>query len=119
MGITLPVFSKDSIRYVPWHANDDHILNLHHDSLKTSPPVHINQTVVDELDEQYQLYDKRLTKEINTANDKIDKIKEQNLTTFTLMLLYVTAGLTLLNTILVILLLCYCCRSTSIDQPCQ
>jgi hypothetical protein len=76
MGITLPIFSKDSIRYVPWHTNDNHILNLHHDSLKTSPPVHVNQTVIDEPDQLYQLYNKRLTKEIKTANDKLDNIKE-------------------------------------------
>jgi hypothetical protein len=91
MGIILQLFSTHSVRYIPWHANDNYVLKLHHESLKTLPPIHTNQTVIDELDKLYQLYDKRLTTEMKKASDKIDSIEEEDSTTMTLVILYVTA----------------------------
>ena len=111
LEINLPIFTQENIEYVSWRASDDHVLNLHHNSLKISPPITINTNITKELQKLYHLYDERLTTELKSAYQKIDNITANDTAiSFNEILLYLVAAFAFLNTIIIIIFLCCCCR---------
>ena len=57
--VSLPVFSTSTITYVQWDPSSEYLtlLQLHHESLAIPPPVKVNRTLINDLDEKFQLYD--------------------------------------------------------------
>ena len=51
-------------------------LQLHHESLAIPPPVKINCTLINDLDETFQLYDNQLSAVMRKADSLIDQIEE-------------------------------------------
>ena len=76
--VSLPVFSTSTITYVQWDPSSEDItpLQLHHESLAIPPPVKINRTLINELDEKFQLYDNQLSAVRRKADSLIDQIEE-------------------------------------------
>ena len=76
--VSLPVFSTSTITYVQWDSSSEDItpLQLHHESLAIPPPVKINRTLINELDEKFQLYDNQLSAVRRKADSLIYQIEE-------------------------------------------
>ena len=60
---SLPVFSTSTITYVQWDRTSEDLtpLQLHHESLAILPPVKVNRMLINDLDENFQLYDNQLS----------------------------------------------------------
>ena len=103
MTLTVPLFTSTSFQYVPWQsaAEDQPIIQLHHQSLHTLKPILLNRTVLKELELTYQTLDGQLDTQLKKANTDIDNIHESTITTTTDILAYTASGLSILNSILV------------------
>jgi len=77
LSVSLPLFSSDSIVYVPWDpsSNDMSPLQLHHESLTIPPPAVINRTVINEFDEMFEYYDSQLSSAIEKADDMVNQVE--------------------------------------------
>ena len=83
--VSLPLFSTDTIMYVQWYPDSSDIvpLQLHLDSLSVPPPVVINHTVINDLDEFYEYYDSQLSTTLDKADGMISQIEVTTETTWT------------------------------------
>ena len=106
--VSLPLFSSDSIVYVPWDpdSNDMSPLQLHHESLSIPPPVVINRSVINEFDEMFEYYNSQLSSAIEKADDMVNQVEVTSETRLTEYIAYAALGLSVLNFI-------FCC------VPCQ
>ena len=104
LTVSLPLFSSDSIVYVPWdpNSNDMSPLQLHHESLSIPPPVVINRTVINEFDEMFEYYDSQLSSAIEKAEGMVNQVEVTSETTLTEYIAYAALGLSVLNFI-------FCC----------
>ena len=101
LGITLPIFTSDSITYIPWQTvADPQLLELHYKSLKIPPNTKVNKTIINALDSLYKQLDLQLAETINTANKKINNIIEVSTSTLKEILLYVAFSLSVANSII-------------------
>ena len=116
MEITLPIFKKQTLTYIPWNMKDTYQLKLHYDSLKIPTPIKITDNVTDQLNKLYDLYDQRMKEDIDIANKDIDQIKEENTTTQDEIILYTVAAFTALNTIINLVIIIVYCKSPSPKQ---
>ena len=106
--VSLPMFSTFTITYVQWDpkSNDLSPLHLHHKSLTIPPPIKINRTVINNLDELFQLYDSQLSATIKKADGLIDQIEETTETTYIEYIAFTAFGLSIVNFIV----FCVICR---------
>ena len=102
LSISLPLFSDDSITYVPYDpkSDDTTTLRLHHESLTVPPRVVINRTVINEFDEMFKYYDSQLSSAKQKADYMVDQIEVTSETTLTEYVAYVALGLSTFNFIL-------------------
>ena len=87
-------------------SNDLSPLHLHHKSLTIPPPIKINRTGINNLDELFQLYDSQLSATIKKADGLIDQIEETSETTYTEYIAFTAFGLSIVNFIV----FCVICR---------
>ena len=111
LSVSLPLFSSDSIVYVPWDpkSNDMSPLQLHHESLSIPPPVVINRTVINEFDEMFEYYNSQLSSAIEKADDMVSQVEVTTETTLTEYIAYAALGLSVVNFILCCIA-CQCLR---------
>jgi len=88
------------------NAGDVSPLHLHHESLLIPPPVVINHTVINGLDELYQFYDRQLSAALDEADSTIDQIEVTSETTVTEYIAYVACALSIVN----LIVFCIACR---------
>ena len=102
LTVSLPLFSTDTIMYIQWYPDSSDIvpLQLHLDSLSVPPPVVINHTVINDLDEFYEYYDSQLSTTLDKGDSMISLIEVTAETTWTDYLAYASCGLSAFNFIL-------------------
>ena len=102
LTVSLPLFSADTIMYVQWNPDLGDIvpLQLHLESLSVPPPVVINHTVINDLDELYEYYDNQLSSTLDKADSMISQIEVTTETTWTDYLAYASFGLSAFNFIM-------------------
>ena len=106
LGITLPIFTVDTINYVPWQIKaDPNLLDLHYKSLKIPPDTKINKTIVNALDSLYKQLDLQLAETLDSANKKIDNIREVSTSTLKDIMIYSAFSLSVVNSIALIIVL--------------
>ena len=64
--------------YVKWKpdSSDQTTLQLHHQSLTIPPETKINHSIVKELDDTYQYYDRKLSATLQKIDSLVDQINE-------------------------------------------
>ena len=109
LTVSLPLFSSDTIMYVQWNPDSDGIvpLQLHLDYLSVPPPVVINHTVINDLDELYEYYDSQLSSTLDKADRMISEIEVTTEITWTDYLAYASCGLSAFN--FIIFCVAFCC----------
>ena len=115
--MSLPVFSTSTITYVQWDSSSEDItpLQLHHESLAIPPPVKINRTLINELDEKFQLYDNQLSAVRRKADSLIDQIEETFDSSYVEYVAFTALGLSITNFI-VFCVLCRCIFRYSVPR---
>jgi len=111
MEINLPIFKDKEISYIPWNGNDKVILKLHYDSLNIPKPTKIDNNITRQLDRLYELYDRKMKKDIDADYKDIESIKEESTTTTDEIILMIIGTLTVLNSIVLLILIIMCCRA--------
>ena len=99
ISISLPLFSTNTITYVQWDPDSDDLapLQLHRESLSIPPPIKINRSVINDLDELYQYYDSQLSSTLEKADSMIDQIEITTETTLTEYMAYAAFALSIFN----------------------
>ena len=110
MEISLPIFQEQLMQYIPWNIKDKINLELHYNSLKIPKATKIDDNITRQLNKLYDLYDQQLSIDIDTANTKIDDIKEDNTTTLDEIIIYTIAAFTGFSTIASIILIIIECK---------
>ena len=107
--VSLPVFSTSTITYVQWDPSSEYLtlLQLHHESLAISPPVKINRTLINDLDEKFQLYDNQLSAVRRKVDGLIYQIEETFDSSYVEYVAFTALGLSTTNFI-VFCVLCLC-----------
>ena len=116
--VSLPVFSTSTITYVQWDPSSVDItpLQLHHQSLAIPPPVKINRTLINELDEKFRkLYDNQLSAVRRKADSLIDQIEETFDSSYVEYVAFTALGLSITNFI-VFCVLCRCIFRYSVPR---
>ena len=85
--------------YVQWYPDSGDIvpLQLHLESLSVPPPLVINHTVINDLDELYEYYDSQLCTTLDKADSMIGQTEVTMETTCTDYLAYASCGLSAFN----------------------
>ena len=114
---SLPVFSTSKITYVQWNPSSEDLtpLQLHHESLAILPPVKVNRMLINDLDENFQLYDNQLSAVRRKADSLIDQIEETFDSSYVEYVAFTTLGLSTTNFI-VFCVLCHCILRYSVPQ---
>ena len=108
----LPLFTTNSLRYIPWtHANDN-LLALHYKSLNFTPPLHFDNATLNSLEHTFRLLDGQLANKLASIKHDISHLHTVTTSTLNDRLTYLALALTSLNTIIIGLLLP---NSTSTD----
>ena len=97
--VSLPVFSTSTITYVQWDPSSEDLtpLQLHHESLAIPPPVKINRTLINDLDEKFQLYDNQLSAVRRKADSLIYQIEETFDSSYVEYVAFTPLGLSITN----------------------
>ena len=102
----LPLFTTNSLRYIPWtHANDN-LLALHYKSLNFTPPLHFDNATLNSLEHTFRLLDGQLTNKLASIKHDISHLHTVTTSTLNDRLTYLALALTSLNTIIIGLLYC-------------
>ena len=85
LSVSLLLSSTNTITYVRWDPNSGDVspLHLHHESLLIPPPVVINHTVINGLDDLYRSHDRQLSATLAKADNVNDQIEVMSETTVT------------------------------------
>ena len=122
--VSLPVFSTSTITYVQWDQSSEDLtlLHLHHESLAIPPPVKINRTLINDLEEKFQLDDNQLSAVRRKAGSLIDQIEETFDSSYVEYVAFTALGLSITN-FTVFCVLCRCIFRYSVprshDSPLQ
>ena len=122
--VSLPEFSTSTITYVLWDQSSEDLtlLQLHHESLGIPPPVKINRTLINDLEEKFQLDDNQLSAVRRKAGSLIDQIEETFDSSYVEYVAFTALGLSITNFI-VFCVLCRCIFRYSVprshDSPLQ
>ena len=102
LAVSLSLFSTDTIMYVQCNPDSGDIvpLQLQLESLSVPPPVVINHTVINVLDELYEYYDSQLSSTLNKSDSMISQIEDTTEITWTDYLAYASCGLSAFNFII-------------------
>ena len=115
--MSIPIFSRRIIRYIPWVVPANHsTLNLHYQSLKFGPRLHFNKTTIKALDETFNRINGPLNTKIKVIKDDINSIKETTVTTTTKIIAYAALTLAVVNIVMLIIIACII-RRTLRTQP--
>ena len=118
------MFSTSTITYVQWDPSSEDLtlLQLPHESLAIPPPVKINRTLMNDLDEKFQLYDNQLSAVRRKEDSLIDQIEETSDSSYVEYVAFTALGLSITNFI-VFCVLCRCIFRYSVprshDSPLQ
>ena len=101
LSVSLPLFSTNTITYVRWDPNSGDVspLRLHQESLLIPPPVVMNHTAINGLDELYQFYDRQLSATLDEADNMIDQIEVTSESTVAEYIAHVACVLSIVNAI--------------------
>ena len=115
--VSLPVFSTSTITYVQWDPSSEYLtlLQLHHESLAIPPPVKINRTLINDLEEKFQLDDNQLSAVRRKADSLIDQIEETFDSCYVEYVAFTALGLFTTNFI-VFCVLCHCIFRYSVPR---
>ena len=114
MTMSVPLFQKDNVQYVPWVPSTNRTgLDLHYESLKIGPRLVFNKTVITALDDTFQRIDATLHKKMNNLRTEIDAIQETQATSDALIVASTALVLALVNTII---LISFCCIFKKFNQ---
>ena len=111
------LMSTSTITYVQWDPSSEDLipLQLHHESLAIPPPVKINRTLINDLDEKFQLYDNQLSAVRREADSLIDQIEETFDSSYVEYVAFTALGLSITNFI-VFCVLCRCIFRYSVPR---
>ena len=115
--VSLPEFSTSTITYVLWDQSSEDLtlLQLHHESLGIPPPVKINRTLINDLEEKFQLDDNQLSAVRRKAGSLIDQIEETFDSSYVEYVAFTALGLSITNFI-VFCVLCRCIFRYSVPR---
>lgn len=107
--ISLPVFRRKTVKYVPWMPTDtnNNTINLHYESLKIPPPLKFNQTVLNALDQTFHRIDGDLADKLKIIRKDIKSLHEVNVSPLALILASIAFAVSSIHTIIFIALCCY------------
>ena len=108
LTVSLPLFSTETISYVPWNPDSDDIspLMLHRESLSIPPPTVINRTIISYFDELFQTYDGQLSAALDKADGMISKITYTSETSLAEYFAYAACALSVVNLIIFCIAFC-------------
>ena len=114
---SLPVFSTSTITYVQWDRSSEDLtpLQLHHESLAILPPVKVNRMLINDLDENFQLYDNQLSAVRRKADSLIHQIEDTFDSSYVEYVAFTTLYLSTTNFI-VFCVLCHCILRYSVPR---
>ncbi|KAK3750238.1 hypothetical protein QZH41_017414 [Actinostola sp. cb2023] len=85
MKVTLPIFKRRALTYIQWTpTTNDSALDLHYQSLNIPPPLKINKTILNALDQTFHRIDGNIITKLqktNTSPKTKNKNKLTNLST--------------------------------------
>ena len=122
--VSLPVFSTSTITYFQWDQSSEDLtlLQLHHESLAIPPPVKINRTLINYLEEEFQLDDNQLSAVRRKAGSVIDQTEETFDSSYVEYVAFDAFGLSI-TSFIVFCVLCRCIFRYSVprshDSPLQ
>lgn len=114
LTISIPLFRRDNVQYVPWvPSSDDNTLDLHYQSLEVSPRLVFNKTVINALDNTFNRIDNNVHKNIKKIRAEIKAMHETQETTDAMIVAAVALSLTFINSIV---LITSCCLYRKINK---
>ncbi|RUA04997.1 MAG: hypothetical protein DSY43_05495 [Gammaproteobacteria bacterium] len=107
--ISVPILQPDEIKYVSWNAAAHHdTLQLQYRQMQIPPPLQMNKTTFQHLDQTYRLLDGQLTNQINLVRKNIKKIHDAKVTTTAEVCAYLGLTIATLFSIVFLILFCRC-----------
>lgn len=105
--MSIPIFQKISVNYIPWTPpTDNEVFKLHYKSLKISPLLKFNKTTINALDNAFLRLDGRLHLQLKKIKSDIDSIHETQESSAALIIGSTALALSGVNTIILITISC-------------
>ena len=106
--MTLPVFRRRYVKYIPWNPkHDNSTLDLHYESLKIPPRLQINKTVTKALDETFNRINGHLSIKLRQIRKDIDELHSVDVTPWALIIASIALSLVVIQTVIIIVFFCY------------
>jgi len=106
--LILPLFKRRALTYIQWTpTTNDSALDLHYQSLNIRPPLKINKTILNALDQTFHRIDGNIITKLQKVRQDIDSIHETTSTSTALIVASVALCVATINVIILITLCCY------------